>query len=309
VAQSNYEKYLVRKPLREAGPKAKNRQYPTMTYMSSTQVPEANCYAELGWIYGIPEPNPPIYEHSHNFDEIVFHIGGDPHNPEDLGAEIEYYVGGQPLVFDTTTALFVPKGVKHGPLTWKKFRKPHIEMGLILGGGTLDEGWGDSGFYTPKESPPQKTEDIDYEKYLVRKPIREVGAPPLPQVKGRTTPSMTYMSNDLVPGCNRYVKFGWIYDVPDPNPYVLEHSHEKYNELVLHIGGDPDNPEDLGAEIEFYVGGEPLFFDTTTALFVPKGVKHGPLTWKKVTGPHLQMAIILGAGTMSEAVPGGYKNE
>lgn len=132
----DYEKYLVREPLWEAGRGMKNRQSPTMTFMSSAQVPEANYYLEFGWIYGIPEPNPPIPEHVHEHDEIVLHWGGDPDNPLDLGGEIELGVGGQPLTFDTTTALFAPKGLSHGPVTWKKFRKPHIEMALTLGCGT-----------------------------------------------------------------------------------------------------------------------------------------------------------------------------
>ena len=71
-------------PLWEAGPGVKKRQSPTMTFMSSKQVPEANYYIEFGWIYDIPEPNPHIHEHVHNFDEIVLHVGGDPDNPEDL---------------------------------------------------------------------------------------------------------------------------------------------------------------------------------------------------------------------------------
>jgi hypothetical protein len=74
----------------------------------------------------------------------------------------------------------------------------------------------------------------------------------------------------------------------------------------MHIGSNPDNPEDLGAEIEFVVGGQPLTINTTSALFIPAGVKHGPLTWKRLTRPHLQMAMVLGAGTMAEADPGGY---
>jgi hypothetical protein len=96
--------------------------------------------------------------------------------------------------------------------------------------------------------------------------------------------------------------------MPDPNPHILEHTHN-YDEVVLHIGSDLNNPEDLGAEIEFVVGGEPLIIDKTSALFVPKGVKHGPLTWKRVDRPHIQMAIMLGAGTMAESAPGGYKGK
>ena len=144
-----------------------------------------------------------------------------------------------------------------------------------------------------------------YSKYLVKIPAYEVG---VPEVKGRQSPTMTYMSNDLVPGCNLYLEFGWIWDMPEPNPHIHEHEHD-YDEVVLHIGSDPNNPEDLGGEIEFVVGGEPLVFDKTTALFVPKGVKHGPVTWKKFRRPHIEMAIVLGGGTLLEASPGQDKKK
>lgn len=118
---------------------------------------------------------------------------------------------------------------------------------------------------------------------------------------------MTMMGNDLVPRVNTYIEIGWVYEMPEPNPHIFEHSHlENCNEIVLHIGSDPSNPEDLGAEIEFVVGGQPLVFDTTSALYIPAGVKHGPVTWRRVTRPHIQMAMVLGAGTMAEADPGGH---
>jgi hypothetical protein len=142
---------------------------------------------------------------------------------------------------------------------------------------------------------------INAEKYLVRKPIREVDAGS--KTTGRQIPSQTYMSNALVPGCNTYIEFSWIYDMPNPNPHIMEHTHN-YDEIVIHIGNDAKNPQDLGGEIVYCFNGQPLVFDTTTALFVPKGVKHGPLTWKKVTRPHLEMAIILGCGDFDKAAPG-----
>ena len=147
--------------------------------------------------------------------------------------------------------------------------------------------------------------ETKYGKYLIKKPAREVGAE---EIKGRQHPTMTYMSSDLVPENDVYLEFGWIWDIPEPNPHIHEHSHD-YDEIVLHIGSDPDNPEDLGAEIEFVVGGEPLIINKTSALFVPKGVKHGPLTWKRVDRPHIQMAIVLGGGTLARAAPGGDKGK
>jgi len=142
-----------------------------------------------------------------------------------------------------------------------------------------------------------------YKKNLVTKPKYEVTAG---KVTGRQYPTMTLMSNELVPGSNMYLEIGWVYQMPEPNPHIFEHSHDRSNEVVLHIGSDPYHPEDLGGEIEFVVGGESLVFDKTSALFVPAGVKHGPVTWRKVTRPHIQMALVLGAGTMAEAAPGGH---
>jgi hypothetical protein len=140
----------------------------------------------------------------------------------------------------------------------------------------------------------------DYGKYLVTKPILEMGKGA--KIKGRQIPTMTYMSKDLVPVCNTYVEYGWIYEMPEPNPHTREHVHE-YDEIVMHIGSDPQNPEDLGAQIEFFVDGEPIVFDKSMSLYIPAGVKHGPLTWKKVTRPHIQMSITLGKGQY------GYKKE
>lgn len=141
MAKSNYGKYLVTKPVYEAGTTVTGRQSPSMTLMSNSLVPGCNMYLEVGWIWDMPAPNPHIHEHSHSFDEIVLHIGSDPDDPEDLGGEIEYVMEGEPLVFNKTSALFVPAGVKHGPLTWKKFSRPHMEMAIMIGTGSYKEGW------------------------------------------------------------------------------------------------------------------------------------------------------------------------
>ena len=143
------------------------------------------------------------------------------------------------------------------------------------------------------------------ESVFVDHPAYEVV--PAIEVSGRI-PAMTLVSNNLVPGANMYVETGWILAMPDPNPHIGEHTHD-YDEIVLHIGTDPNDQEDLGGEIEFVVDGRPLLIDKTSSVFVPKGVKHGPLTWKRFTRPHLEMTIMIGAGSLSEADPGGHRKE
>jgi hypothetical protein len=143
----------------------------------------------------------------------------------------------------------------------------------------------------------------DYSKYFVKKPAYEVT--PGFEVKGRR-PAMTLLSNNLVPDTNMYIETGWVFGMPDPNPHIHEHKHD-YDEIVIHLGTDPANQEELGGEIEFMVGGQPLKIDKTSAVYVPKGVKHGPLTWKKYKKPHLELTIMIGAGSLAEADPGGHK--
>jgi hypothetical protein len=300
MAKIDYEKYLVRKPIYEAFGGTKNRQSPTMTVLSNRQVPGCNYYIEPGWIYGIPEPNPSLHEHVHDYDEIVLHLGGDFKTPQVLGGEIEFYVGGQPIVFNTSTAVYLPKGTPHGPVTWRKFQFPHMQMAIMLGSGAAGEAWDTSGIHDSKDKLPVKTRDFDYEQYAVRSPMREVGS----GIAGRTSPTMTYMSGVQVPGVKYYLECGWTFGMPYSPIFgdtVPEMVHENYDEIMLFLGGDPQNPEDLGAEMELYLGGQPLIVNSTGALFIPRGVPHGRIRMKAYRRPHLVIAIMCGAGTVKEA--------
>jgi hypothetical protein len=49
----------------------------------------------------------------------------------------------------------------HGPLVWHEVRRPHIEMAIMLGAGTLKEGWGiDIGDITRARLAAQRGERI-----------------------------------------------------------------------------------------------------------------------------------------------------
>ena len=136
-------------------------------------------------------------------------------------------------------------------------------MSLLLGPESARESWpeGQAGKARPGKGR------VDYEKYLVREPVYLKGTAVTDAIKN---PAPIYLSGDLVPGCRVYIDFGWIYGLPDPNPPIPEHSHD-YEEIVLNIGGNPADPEDLGAEIEFGVEGRPVTFATTTASLCAPG--------------------------------------
>ncbi len=299
MAESKYEKYAVRKPVYEMCSDIKNRQSPTMTLMSEKQT-GAPYYISLGWIYGIPKPNPHVMEHIHDYDEIILYWGGDHKQPQVLGGEIEFYIGGQPITFNTTTGMYIPKGTPHGPITWKKFEFPHIEMAMILGTGDPEKAFGKSGIKDGNKKPSKKTKEYDYEQYVIRSPMREAGG----GQTGRQQPTMTYMSRTQIGVANTYIEFGWIFG--QVNPPLPKMVHDNLDEIVLHIGGDPKNPESLGADLEFDMGDDKLVFDTSFGMWIPRGTMHGPIVWHKYRHPHIEMAIMLGAGTVMEGWAGSF---
>ncbi len=294
MSERAFSRFLIQKPLYEVGSGIKNRQSPAMTFLSSRQIPEADCYLQLSWIYGIPQPNSHLPEHTHDRDEIILYWGGSPEKPQDLGGEIEVYIGGQPITVYTTTSKFIPKGTPHRAPVWQKFRFPHIQMSLLLGSGSPPVEKKEERQHRASKDAPEKAGDFDYEQYVVRSPLREAGRGYYKS--GRQCPTMTYLSENQVNAAHCYLEFGWIWDIVEPN--IGEMVHRQVDEIVLHIGGDPRNPEDLGADLEVGMGGELFTVSRSNAAFIPKGLRHGPLTWKKVRKPHIEMAIMLGAGSL-----------
>lgn len=301
----HYDKYLVKEPVVQNQPdgNVQNRTNPPLIYLSDEQIPGIKFNVEFGWVWGMPQPDPYLDEQVGQYDEIILNIGGDCYNPEDLGADIEFSLGGQVLSTNSTGAVFIPKGVRHGPLTYKNYRHPHVRISILLGTGDRK----------PKKAvSADRANDtitgIDYEKYMVKKPVYEVvaGTP----VKNRQEPaSMTFINGSLVPECNIYIEGGWVFGMPDPNPHIFNHVHRNYEELVFHFGTDFKNPQALGGVIDFYVGGQTLTLDRTAMVYVPEGVEHGPLIWKDFSAPHLEMAMIPGAASLAEADPGGHQEK
>lgn len=85
-------------------------------------------------------------------------------------------------------------------------------------------------------------------------------------------------------------------------PYPKKiHNAEK---VFLFCGTDHDNPEDLGATVEFHLGEgeneEVLKFNEPRAVFVPRNLRHGPVFIKDFHR-NLNVVSILNASNRQEA--------
>ena len=296
------ERFVVRKPATVGG-SAGVGDASRRTFLSHDQIPGCGHHLDMAWVYAGSGPGRYASERVLGHDQYLLHIGMDWERPQDLGATVEFRLGGQPITFNTMTSIYIPAGLPYGPLERKEFHRPHIQLCLVFGsggapvGGPVERVSGGA----QVQAPAWVAQDagVDYERYVVRSPMREAGPD---HVDGRQNPTMTYLSRTQIPGIDTYSEFGWIWDVPKPP--IPKMRHDDFDEIVLHIGSDPDHPEDLGGVLRFGVDDDLLDFETTHCAYIPRGVDHGPLLWSEVRRPLIEMAIMLGAGTLAE----GWEN-
>jgi mannose-6-phosphate isomerase-like protein (cupin superfamily) len=91
----------------------------------------------MGWSY-ITEPFIMVAEsHTHDFDQIIFFLGGDPGKVGEFDAEVEMHLGKDQKkhIINYTSCVYVPAGLFHCPLNVKKVNKPFMFIDITLSPG------------------------------------------------------------------------------------------------------------------------------------------------------------------------------
>jgi hypothetical protein len=130
MAESKYGKYIIKEPLEKG--------MAPMLHICG----EEGC---IGAVFGnfpvevqllcisqpIAFPHP---AHAHDADEIFFIFGSNPLNYYDFDAEIEIHLGeeGEKHIVNTTSIIFMPKGLVHGPIAITKVNKPFQWMHVLF---------------------------------------------------------------------------------------------------------------------------------------------------------------------------------
>jgi quercetin dioxygenase-like cupin family protein len=92
-------------------------------YVDSEVVEGAHYFMAASFLGKIDKGAPP-FEHSHKYDEYLVFLGTNHENPRDLGGEVEVWVGGEKHVITKSCAIFLPAGLKHAPVYFKKVDTP-----------------------------------------------------------------------------------------------------------------------------------------------------------------------------------------
>jgi hypothetical protein len=139
-----------------------------------------------------------------------------------------------------------------------------------------------------------KMSDKKYAKYIITENIR-TEQPPAAMMKrfeeqrqaGNYTESTPlYNLNDkIIPGA-MYVDCHWLYKTHGHQGIQAEiaHTHD-FDEVLGFIGSNRENPRKLNGEIEFWLDDEQYIIDYSCLIFVPRGLKHLPLVFRRIDSP------------------------
>ena len=117
MAITKYGKYVIRKPVKPPEPWA------SIDYIGETD------YKSNITFFFIQVREPCTMEdspHTHDFDMYLHFLSFDPEHMDELGAEIEIGLGKEQEIHVITTpaSVYVPKGLIHCPLIFKRVDKP-----------------------------------------------------------------------------------------------------------------------------------------------------------------------------------------
>jgi len=96
-----------------------------------------------------------------------------------------------------------------------------------------------------------------------------------------------------VPASTVFGAYSWVSPVGEETFWVHEHIHEDFDEILVWMGNDPENPQDLGGDLYMTIDGERHVVSSTGAVYIPKGTYHCPLGFEKVDRPFTFIAITL----------------
>jgi hypothetical protein len=101
-----------------------------------------------------------------------------------------------------------------------------------------------------------------------------------------------WMDENVVPGAFQ-MNVSWYLKPNADHLGAGSHQH-KEGEIIGFFSSDPDNPYDLGAEIEFWLEDEKFMLTKTCMIFVPPNMSHCPLILHRVDRPVFHFSVVTG---------------
>jgi hypothetical protein len=144
-------------------------------------------------------------------------------------------------------------------------------------------------------SENKKRDSSKYGKYIVTEMKPEIVKPPWEHAQeGDEITRVLYLDSEVVEGAF-YTECAWFWprdaaklakDEDDVEPH--QHDHD---EVLAQFGTNPDDPHDLGGELEVWLNDEKHIITRSCMIFIPKGLRHGPIRFTRIDRPVFHFAV------------------
>jgi hypothetical protein len=129
-----------------------------------------------------------------------------------------------------------------------------------------------------------------YEKFI----LTELKTPPGTSQKDKEfgyadrATRILWLEDEIMKGASSVI-LSWYWKATEKEGSP-SHLHD-FDEIIGFIGNDPQNPGDLGGEVEFWMEDEKYLLTNSCLIWVPAGLRHCPLRVTRVDRPLLFLAF------------------
>jgi hypothetical protein len=131
-----------------------------------------------------------------------------------------------------------------------------------------------------------------YGKYVVHGPKPNQ---PTPETPPGSVTDMVYLDGEVIPGAWNVI-CAWFWPREEPLAVIPEQHFHDEHEVVAFFGSDPEDPFDLCGEVEWYMEGKKLIFQRSCLVYVPAGMRHGPLILNRIDRPVFHFSSVTESG-------------
>ena len=234
------------------------------------------------WLWSGASKEPVGVPHTHTFDHVLCFASGHIDDPQDFQSEIIVWLDGRKEVIKRNSIIFVPAGVVHGPIQFRKISQPTYFLTVAI-----------TGKYTRKlaeqVAKPSRTKkyaivDALYKDFSVAADKDKDAPPPPPPNPNLKGARIMHIEEDAVPGAF-YVDFVWIFKGTGAAP-AKQHDHD-WPELIAFAGADQRNPHDIGGEMSLMLEDEYHATTKSTLICIPAHTDHCPWEFHDIKKPTL----------------------
>jgi len=198
--------------------------------------------------------------HYHPYSEVLFFQGLNPDKPEELGWEIDLYIGEEfeRHTITKTSLVYFPPRLVHCPII-SRMKKPVFHIYSVTGPVDVIN------LFNGKV----KQEGI-FERHYDKNIL---SGPKAGESRKEYRNCTTYLDDDVIKGSFHFASSF----VSNDNPLQQQNARSHpYGTVLGFFGIDPESQFELGAEVELLMGDklEKQTFNRSAVVFVPAGMKY-----------------------------------